>query len=177
MSQWTHVAGLIRLDSVGATIIKRGVIDKDHYIVGAVKEALGHTWRYDDSPAESPAESDACSVPSGSVGSLQYVVERNEGEDEFTHGLSWGFVAIYGDLRNYESVERIADWFKGALEKLRNPPSEVPVEQMNPFDKAMYMLGTFLIRDAVLSIDVEGRPRTVLSWNGQQQAMTQLQVG
>lgn len=172
MSQWTHVAGLIRLDSIGAQIIKAGVIDKDHYIVMAAREALGHTWKYD-----APSDLHACTVPEGSEGSLQYVVERNEGEYEDSHALSWGFVAIYGDLRDYDSADPIVEWFKSALEKLRNPASEVPVEQMNPFDKAMHMLRTFAIRDAVLSIDVEGLPRTVLSWNDQQQVMTQLQVG
>lgn len=171
MSQWTHVAGLIRIDSVGATVITSGVIDKDHHIAEVVRTALGHTWKYDDSEEEA----DACSVPTGTEGSLQYVVQRNEGEED-SHGLSWGFVAIYGDLRNYESVEGIAEWFKGALEKLRKPAAEITVEAMNPFDKAMHLLGTFMIRDAVLSIDVEGRPRTILSWNDQQQAMTQLLV-
>jgi hypothetical protein len=100
-----------------------------------------------------------------------FLVVEVEGD---SNNLSWGYVAIYGDLRDYDSVQGIVDWFKNSLEKLRKPDNK-PIEQMTEYEKALFMLASFSIRDAVLSINVEGSPRTILAWKDD--VLIQQQVG
>ena len=95
MSRWTHVTGAIRFDGVAhvPTYRQTGL--------ATLKSILGKTVTY-DSPKEDWLK---CSVPCGSKGSIQYHIH------EYDTGLPWVIVAIWGDLRDYDNIQAIADWF------------------------------------------------------------------
>lgn len=96
MSQWTHVAGVLRLDAMRMIGPLKNEDD--------VRAMIGKTCQY-DSPME---DWTACTVPCGSEGSIQYqVIELNP--DNYT--ASW-VVAIWGDLCDYSDVREIASWWK-----------------------------------------------------------------
>jgi len=163
MSQWTHLAGIIRLDNFGAGIVRLPNAHKNEKIKQAVVKALGNTCNYD-----SPTEAwDRCTVPCGSEGSLQYKVFPNSDSDEDSHALSWGYAVIWADLRDFgsEDVPKIENWFQKSLENLIKPVGFNPTEQMEVFEKALYLLSTFSIREAILSVDVEGQPPLILLWD------------
>ena len=61
MSQWTHVAGLIRLDSMGAVIVRLTIEEMNKRLKEAAAKALGNTCDF-----ESPSDAwDLCTVPPG----------------------------------------------------------------------------------------------------------------
>jgi len=164
MSQWTHLAGIIRLDNIGGAMVRFTTDRKNEKIKEAVAKALGNTCNYD-----SPVEAwDHCTVPCGSEGSLQYKVFPNSDSDEDNHALSWGYAVIWADLRDFgsEDVPKIEKWFQEGLAKLEKPEGFNPLDQMDMLEKAEYMLSVFSIREAVLNIDVESQPRTILVWDG-----------
>lgn len=152
MSQWTHVAGIIRVDGVGNLI---GLTHEDEK--GRLEELLGHTANY-DSPRE---DWDKCNVPCGSEGSIQYKVEMTGKPDDVVRG----HVSICGDLRDYENVKEIENWFRGVLEKIHDVKG------------ASAQRYPFIIRDAVMSIDVEfsGR-RLILIWGEKELKKTRVKV-
>ena len=158
MSQWTHVAGIIRLDSMGANIIRADTSFKNGMIKEAVAKVLGKTCDFESGDKAWSQ----CGVPMGSEGSLQYRVHPNSEED--THSLNWGYVAIWGDLRDFgmESVLKIQEWFQEGLEKLKKPEGFSAMKDMGAQEKAEYMLSSFMVRSAVLCIDVEYGPQVVL---------------
>ncbi len=171
MSQWTHVAGIIRLDNMGVAMVMLPTETKHEKIIAAVKKALGNTCDY-----ESGSESwEQCSVPRGSEGSLQYRVFRNSDRDD--NALSWGYVSIWGDLRDVgdEDVPGIVDWFQKSLEKLGKPDKLNDTAEMTNYEKADYMLSSFMIRDAVLSIGVEYSQRTILLWDDEKKKVCSIQ--
>lgn len=97
MSVWTHITGNIRIDGApGLTKIST---------VEALKKVLGNTCSFDDDEAVW----DACNVPKGSEGSLQYEVI------EYGDGLLWVTVAVWGDLRDYDFIAEIKAWFERIL--------------------------------------------------------------
>ncbi len=86
MSQWTHVAGMIRLD---------GLLLSEEQVEG-VNTALDED------------------VPSGSEGPLQFGLIPG-GESH----LNFAQVAIWGDLRDYDSTLPIIDWLNRSTAKLK----------------------------------------------------------
>jgi hypothetical protein len=125
MSQWTHVAGVIRLDG-GGPIIGMSHHDEEKLI----SEIL----------ASSP-------LPSGSEGPIEYSFQHH-GQDS-TCGVHIasssayrGTISIWGDLRDYgksqEEVDKIIDWFAWLKNRL-NGTRETP----------------FWFREGMLVIDVE----------------------
>lgn len=172
MSQWTHVAGIIRLDGIGACMVMGSTEFKNRAVVEAVTKALGITYDFNSSIDDCSQ----CNVPAGSEGSLRYRVLPNSEED--THSLSWGYAVIWGDLRDFgmEDVQKIEDWFQGALEKLQKPEGFKPPEAMTEHEKAEYLLSSFAIRDAVLSIDVEYKSRMILLWNNDTNKVVRLKT-
>ncbi len=117
MSQWTHVAGIIRLDSMGNCIVRQVPTEsKREKIEEAVTKALGNTCNFESTPEED----ERCNVPAGSEGSLQHNVFPNS-DDEDDPGVSWGYATIWGDLRDFgtEDVPKIKDWFQKSLERLQ----------------------------------------------------------
>ncbi len=171
MSQWTHVAGIIRLDSLGNNIVRGPQEVKRKAIDAAIKKALGNICNY----SSSSEEARECNVPSGNEGSLQYRAYPNSDGDE--HSMSWGYVAIWGDLRGFGAAEAtgIEDWFQKSLFRLREPEGFGASECLGVARRLDYALAAFLIRDAVLSIEVGGKPKIVLSWDDEISAVKQLQ--
>jgi len=94
------VAGCIRLDALSA---------KD--ITNVIENAFGSTCSYDDPETFW----NVCTVPCGSEGSVQYHI-RYTGH---AASVSWGLVAIWGDLRDYDNYNAIYEWIKQALAKLQ----------------------------------------------------------
>lgn len=126
MSQWTHVNGSIRID--GLEIIP-GADEK------SIKALMGRMVFY----ADSQKKWDACTVPCGSEGSLHYVPIKAGS------GIVLWTVVIWGDLRDYDNVEEIKEWFTGIVDSLQPGHGR----------------GLF-IRSAVLEIAVEYREVVVL---------------
>jgi hypothetical protein len=102
MSQWTHVAGMIRVDAMRSVIPAR---------VTDVEDVIGYSYYYDwDSDDLHKVEnaSTGPSVPIGSEGPIQYSVNVNP----HLPSLAAYDVAVWGDLRDFgeESVGQIGDW-------------------------------------------------------------------
>jgi len=122
MSQWTHVTGAIRVDWI-INAGNRGAA------IRLVKSVFGKTCN----PKSSQEEWQACTVPRGSEGSLQYHIH------EYDTGLPWVIVPVWGDLRDYDNVDEIRQWFFSVCQQL-------------------------LIRQAILEIEVEGRDAVVVQY-------------
>jgi hypothetical protein len=118
MSTWTHVVGGFRIDGMPQII--------PSHTVQSIKDILGPMCLFDD-------WDDTSTLPRGSEGSLQYKII------EYQHGLPWIMVAIWGDLRDYDNLKEIEDWWNATLAK---------------FD---------MIRDGCLRIIVEGREPVILT--------------
>ena len=100
MSQWTHVSGIIRIDSLQMDI-------KDE-----IREAFGNTFSYEDEAEKW----DNCDVPFGSEGSIQYnIFEYPDRKDSFIYG----HISIWGDLRNFSNVKDIYGWIVDSINKLK----------------------------------------------------------
>ena len=100
MSQWTHVCGLIRIDSMWD--VRKSLID-----------SFGKTYKY----ADSIEAWEACTVPTGSEGSVQYDIVNTRDEKKFAlsgGSITFGYVAIHGDLRDYDDANEIYEWIKNA---------------------------------------------------------------
>ena len=126
MSQWTHVCGCIRVDCL------------DHKRVNSrIKEVLGKILQYENPMGawEEQENHPELYTPTGSEGGIEYDVWENPSKTD----LASHTVSIWGDLRDYCSVEEITKWF----------------------NKILYDSG-WSIRDAVISIDVEWQGKTVL---------------
>jgi hypothetical protein len=100
MSNWTHVAGIIRVDRIRVDDDAEE-LDFDE-ILG--KECLSDSSRkvWDDA-LKNPDKY----MPMGSEGSLQKSVwvNPNKGHvDSYT-------VSIFGDLRDHDNISEIIDWF------------------------------------------------------------------
>ena len=120
MSQWTHVTGAIRIDGMPK-------MRPDMYNVEEVKKILGFTCNFDSSEENW----NKCTVPCGSEGSIQYRIH------EYDTGLLWAIITIWGDLRDYGSVEdleKIKVWFLGVCNKwplMRQGVLQVQTEGQN----------------------------------------------
>lgn len=110
MSQWTHVAGTIRIDCFDYEGVEEQIYN-----------VLGQTWQYGDD-----VDPDTEYAPYGSEGSIQYVITENPDES----CVAAFVVTFYGDLRDYDNDAEIIAWFEKAC-------------------------NSFIIRQAVISIDVE----------------------
>lgn len=96
MSQWTHVAGTIRIDCVGHDEVKE-----------QLNNVLGQTWKYGDA-----VDPDTEYAPYGSEGSIQYTITENSDES----CIAAFVVTFYGDLRNYANDAKIIAWFEKACD-------------------------------------------------------------
>lgn len=129
MSQWTHVSGIIRVDS----IVDRGVTkEKEKKLL---EDFLGPICSYDDEES-----SEQCHLPCGSEGSLRYEVSitghANEEPGYFSASVSRGHISIWGDLRDYNDFQEILNWFKSLCSSIQKE------------------IG-YWVRDSILTIDVE----------------------
>lgn len=110
MSNWTHVAGIIRIDDfrfedtifdfdklIGKELHFEDCFEKWH-------DARNHPEKY---------------LPQGSEGSLKKNVWINPDKEEITAYT----VSIFGDLRDHDDPQEIVDWFKkicGRFASIRN---------------------------------------------------------
>ena len=106
MSNWTHVAGIIRVDDFrfGNNITK----DFDE-LIG--KECL---WESSDEVWDDTENNPDKYLPMGSEGSLQKTVWVNPDK----HSMDSYTISIFGDLRDHDNVKEIIDWFKEKCKKL-----------------------------------------------------------
>ena len=120
MSQWTHVAATIRIDS----IFRNGVCNK-------IQDALGETLNWKDE-----IDSDTYYMPYGSEGSLEYVITEHPDESS----IAAFTVTIYGDLRDYDDADAIIKWFEEVCNKfcIRQAVITIDVE----YQKTVY--GSFI---------------------------------
>lgn len=105
MSQWTHVAAVIRVDDLFGT--REDLIK----VIGKPWKPYGNN--YDDYPTVSTSKQ--CKLPCGSEGSLDVIISQNPD----THCLSKWVVTIFGDLRDYYSSDEIKKWFTRLIRRLR----------------------------------------------------------
>lgn len=96
MSQWTHIAGTIRIDTVDHEGVKE-----------QLKNVLGQTWECGDT-----VDPDTEYAPYGSEGSIQYTITENPNES----CIAAFVVTFYGDLRNYDNDTKIIAWFEKACD-------------------------------------------------------------
>ena len=111
MSQWTHVAGIIRIDSLVDLLGGPDTTER------MLRDRLGYTWDYDDLGNRArEIHIDNSHVPCGSEGSVQYKIVKTRPETgSGEHSLSWGHIAIYGDLRDFDDPNEIYNWLGNAL--------------------------------------------------------------
>lgn len=101
MSNWTHVAGIIRVD---------GMAEQDFdEIIG--KECL---WGSPREVWEDVRKNPNKYLPMGSEGSLHKSIWENPDKS----CLASYTISIFGDLRDHYSTSEIIDWFKSKCKEL-----------------------------------------------------------
>lgn len=108
MSNWTHVAGIVRID-----FIRFEEISEQEYL-DAIDEIFGKEYDY-DSPRElweEAGEHPEEFLPAGSEGSLHKSMWLNPDKS----CMAAMTVSIFGDLRDHDSPGEIIEWFKGKCE-------------------------------------------------------------
>ena len=106
MSNWTHVAGVIRVDSFRDFVSEN--LDFD--------DRIGKECHFTD-PYEIWHEQEKHPekfLPMGSEGSLHKLVWENP-KKNYTAAYT---VTIFGDLRDHDDPQEIVDWFKNICSKL-----------------------------------------------------------
>lgn len=112
MSEWTHVAGMIRVDSMcyehekDARWIERN--RKENILEGILGPIL--IWKDgDEGYKEWKRITKVCKLPRGSEGSIQYKIITNFD----TESITAFDIAIWGDLRDFgvDETHNIQRWF------------------------------------------------------------------
>ena len=104
MSVWTHVAGIIRVDSfredsrpnwnkIMGRVVRYASSDR------TLSELRNHPERF---------------MPCGSEGSLERHIWTNPNK----YCMDAYAVSIFGDLRDYSAVDKVIEWFKGVCKQL-----------------------------------------------------------
>lgn len=114
MSQWTHVAGVVRVDSPW------GIIVQPDRTQGLLMKIFSEP-------------------PTGSEGPAHIGITKTRE----CPSLSWGYVSIAGDLRDFEDARGIVDWFEACL--------------------CQFADAKLIVRDAVLSIEIEDKDKVVVT--------------
>lgn len=94
MSIWTHVVGAFRLDTIPPL---------NPNAKQQVEDILGPIATYEN------MQDVATRLPIGSEGSLRYHIHV------YGEGLSWAVVTIWGDLRDFDSLDVIEAWWNNLL--------------------------------------------------------------
>jgi len=110
MSQWTHINAAIRFDGIPG--------------LGNAEPKLGNTCNYESEKDKW----DACDVPCGSEGSLQYSVVIAG------TGLVYKSVHIWGDLRDYDDVNEIREYLTRVVDGkcIRSGVAHIDMEGQPP---------------------------------------------
>ena len=106
MSNWTHVAGIVRIDSFRLFESKEMNFD----------EIFGKEIHFDDSYEDwkDARMHPGKYLPLGSEGSLTKTVWINPDESH----LAAYTVSVFGDLRDHQSSDAIIEWFKDICSRL-----------------------------------------------------------
>jgi hypothetical protein len=99
MSTWTQVNGIITIRDLMPEL---GLKTSE----SEIRKLLGNTCTFGDNDDVW----DACNVPCGSEGSIQYFIQKVD----YIY-VNW-IVAIMGALRDYENVDEIKQWFEKILQ-------------------------------------------------------------
>ena len=109
MSNWTHVAGVIRIDHIKWED-DEPELDFDELIgKECVYESDDEVWEDADANPEKY-------LPMGSEGSLKksiWINPRRECVTRYT-------VSVFGDLRDHDNINSIIDWFKNKCNQLQS---------------------------------------------------------
>ena len=105
MSNWTHVAGIMRVDAI------RPLDGKYNFT-----EILGKELHFDSSSSlwDEAEENPEKFLPMGQEGSLKMSVWDNPCKES----LAAYTVSIFGDLRDHHDVDSIIEWFQGKCKML-----------------------------------------------------------
>lgn len=98
MSNWTHVAGIIRVDC-----FEYNLVDKINNIIGKEIHFNSSTGEWNDF-----GENPDSYLPCGSEGSLRATIWENPNK----HCAAAYTVSIFGDLRDHDSAIDIIRWFR-----------------------------------------------------------------
>lgn len=103
MSNWTHVAGIVRIDSIR-------LFDRETTMEARFREYFGKQLDFYDSDEkwQDARNNPQDYLPMGSEGSLKMSVWVNPREDD----LAAYTVSIFGDLRDHDDSFSIVEWFK-----------------------------------------------------------------
>ena len=107
MSNWTHVAGVIRVDYIKWNE-DTPELDFD--------KLFGKECGYDYEGFEDADKHPELYLPMGSEGSLQKSVWINPND---SHAARYT-VSIFGDLRDHDSCDEIIEWFKNKCQLIGN---------------------------------------------------------
>ena len=121
MSNWTHVAGIIRVDYIKWDDDPELDFDK---LIG--KECL---WGSDYEVFEDADKHPESYLPMGSEGSLQKSVWINSNDSH----VSRYTVSIFGDLRDHDSCDEIIEWFKSKCESLGDRVRQATITVNNEY--------------------------------------------
>ena len=117
MSNWTHVAGIVRLDSFRNMegMFKDGIKDND-YNLNDLYDLFGKEIKFDSTYEEwdDAEENPNNYLPFGSEGSLKLDLWTNSDKG----CISSYTVSIFGDLRDHDNPQDIVNWFKDRLDKI-----------------------------------------------------------
>lgn len=97
MSTWTHVVGIIRVDNL---LMGDDEVEEIRRIIGPT-----NLWEEDNA---------GCKLPEGSEGSLHYEII------EYSTGLHWIAIPIWGDLRDFEDLNSIRVWWNDLLKEIQD---------------------------------------------------------
>lgn len=105
MSNWTHVAGIVRVDCL------HGLSDEPD-----LKQVFGKEIHFDSSAEEWDDYHDHPEkyLPAGSEGSLIMSIWENPNK---SYAAAYT-VSIFGDLRDHDNPHEIIEWFKEKCSKL-----------------------------------------------------------
>jgi len=108
MSNWTHVAAVVRVDDL------RFGVETREAIVERFTTHFGKSFGYEDADWDKVEQAPDSFLPFGSEGSLKMDVVVNPN----TRSLAAYVVVIWGDLRDHYDADAIVRWFKRKLEGL-----------------------------------------------------------
>ena len=118
MSNWTHVAAIVRVDNFR--------FDEELNVADYFEGVFGKELRYEDGVEvwDEADEHPELFLPLGSEGSL----EMNVWENPNKSCMAAYVVSIFGDLRDHDNPNAIVEWFKEKVSGLWVRQATITVE-------------------------------------------------
>lgn len=113
LTRWTHISGMIRIDDLP-------LLRSDKDIERRLKDRFGITVDLDDEIGAW----DHVNVPCGSDSSVQYQITVTRRGSS----TAWGYVAVWGDLMDYDDVDAVVRWIKDSTDGLAIRSASVLIE-------------------------------------------------